>query len=73
MLGPARRDQHRGERCGPRAVAADRGGSEQPAKARLARARIILATAAGCGTAEIMRRAEVSKPCVWRWQERFMR
>ena len=37
------------------------------------RARIILATAQGCGTAEIMRRAEVSKPCVWRWQERFMR
>jgi hypothetical protein len=34
---------------------------------------IILATAEGCGTAEIMRRAEVSKPCVWRWQERFMR
>ena len=37
------------------------------------RARIILATAQGCGTAEIMRRAEVAKPCVWRWQERFMR
>jgi hypothetical protein len=37
------------------------------------RAKIILATAAGCGTTEIMRRAEVSKPCVWRWQERFMR
>jgi hypothetical protein len=37
------------------------------------RARIILATAQGCGTAETMRRAEVSKPCVWRWQERFMR
>jgi Homeodomain-like domain len=37
------------------------------------RARIILATAQGCGTAEIMRRAAVSKPCVWRWQERFMR
>jgi transposase len=37
------------------------------------RARIILATAGGCGTAEIMRRASVSKPCVWRWQERFMR
>jgi hypothetical protein len=33
----------------------------------------VLATAQGCGTAEIMRRAEVSKPCVWRWQERFMR
>jgi transposase len=37
------------------------------------RARIILATAEGCGTAEIMRRAGVSKPRVWRWQERFMR
>jgi transposase len=37
------------------------------------RARIVLATAEGCGTAEIMRRAGVSKPCVWRWQERFMR
>ena len=37
------------------------------------RARIILATGEGCGTAEIMRRAGVSKPCVWRWQERFMR
>ncbi len=37
------------------------------------RARIILATAEGCGTAQIMRRAGVSKPCVWRWQERFMR
>ncbi len=37
------------------------------------RARIILATAEGCGTAEIMRRTGVSKPSVWRWQERFMR
>jgi hypothetical protein len=37
------------------------------------RTQIILATAAGCGTAEIMRRAGVSKPCVWRWRERFMR
>jgi transposase len=36
------------------------------------RAQIILATAAGCGTAEIMRRAGASKPCVWRWQRRFM-
>jgi transposase len=36
------------------------------------RARIILATGDGCGTAEVMRRAGVSKPCVWRWQERFM-
>jgi transposase len=37
------------------------------------RAGIILATADGCGTAEIMRRTGKSKPCVWRWQERFMR
>src|SRR5271155_3862847 len=37
------------------------------------RVRIILATAEGCGTAQIMRRSGVSKPCVWRWQERFMR
>ena len=36
------------------------------------RARIILLTAAGHGTAEIMRQAGVSKTAVWRWQERFM-
>jgi hypothetical protein len=36
------------------------------------RARIILATADGCGTAAVMRQAGVSKPSVWRWQERFM-
>jgi transposase len=37
------------------------------------RAKIILATADGCGTAEIMRRSGRSKPVVWTWQERFMR
>jgi transposase len=36
------------------------------------RARIILLTAEGCGTAEIERRAGVDKNSVWRWQERFM-
>jgi transposase len=36
------------------------------------RARIILATAEGCGTADVTRRAGVSKPCVWRRQRRFM-
>src|SRR5262252_7648072 len=51
------------------AVAADRNSPQK----HVWRARIILATAAGCGTAEIMSRAGVSKPCVWRWQERFMR
>jgi transposase len=37
------------------------------------RARIILGTADGLGTGEIVRRTGKSKPCVWRWQERFMR
>jgi transposase len=36
------------------------------------RAKIILATAEGCGTFEVMRRSGKSKPVVWRWQERFM-
>jgi transposase len=36
------------------------------------RARIVLATADGCGTNEIMRRTGKSKPCVWRWQERYI-
>ena len=36
------------------------------------RAEIILATADGAGTVEIMRRTGKSKPWVWRWQERFM-
>jgi transposase len=36
------------------------------------RARIILLTADGLGTVEIMRRTGKSKTCVWRWQERFM-
>ena len=33
---------------------------------------IILATADGCGTAEIMRRSGKAKPVVWGWQARFM-
>jgi transposase len=36
------------------------------------RAKIILFSAAGLGTNEIMSRTGKSKPCVWRWQERFM-
>ena len=36
------------------------------------RAKIILATAEGCGTFEVMQRSGKSKPVVWRWQERFM-
>ena len=36
------------------------------------RARIVLLTAEGLGTNEIMRRTGKSKTCLWRWQERFM-
>jgi transposase len=35
------------------------------------RAKIILLTADGCGTAEIMRRTGKAKTVIWRWQERF--
>jgi transposase len=35
------------------------------------RAKIVLATADGLGTMAIMRRTGKSKPCVWRWQERY--
>ncbi len=36
------------------------------------RAEIVLATADGHGTNEIMRRANTSKPTVWRWQGRYL-
>jgi len=36
------------------------------------RAEIVLLSAAGVGTNEIMRQTGKSKTCVWRWQERFM-
>ena len=35
------------------------------------RAEIILLSADGVGTGEIMRQTGKSKTCVWRWQERF--
>jgi transposase len=38
----------------------------------VARAQVLIATAEGCGTNEIMRRSGRSKPAVWRWQDRFM-
>src|SRR5689334_5957433 len=50
------------------AVVADRNSPQK----HVWRARIVLLTAEGCGTAEIMRRADVAKSVVWRWQERFM-
>jgi transposase len=36
------------------------------------RASIVLLSADGIGTVDIMRRTGKSKTCVWRWQERFM-
>jgi transposase len=57
-----------GDRERLEAVLADRNSAQK----HVWRARIIVATADGCGTTEIMRRAGVSKPCVWRWQRRFM-
>ena len=36
------------------------------------RAEIVLLSAAGVGTVEIMRRTGKSKTCVWRWRERFI-
>jgi hypothetical protein len=42
------------------------------AQKHVAHAKVILATADGCGTMEVMRRSGLSKPVVWRWQERFM-
>src|SRR6201993_230074 len=50
------------------AIVADRSAPQK----HVWRANIILATAEGCGTAEIMRRSGKSKPVVWRWQARFM-
>jgi len=50
------------------AIVADRNTAQK----HIWRARIILLTDAGLGTAAIMREAGVSKTCVWRWQERFM-
>jgi hypothetical protein len=35
------------------------------------RAKIVLLTADGHGTAEIMRRTGKAKTVIWRWQERF--
>jgi transposase len=46
--------------------------SRNSPKKQVWRARIVLLTADGLGTAEIMRRTGKSKSVVWRWRERFM-
>jgi transposase len=58
----------RGDRRRLDAIVADRSAPQK----HVWRANIILATADGCGTAEIMRRSGKSKPVVWVWQARFM-
>ena len=50
------------------AIVADR---DTPQK-HVWRAQIVLLTAEGCGTEEIMRQSGTAKTTVWRWQERFM-
>ena len=53
---------------GPANVIADRNSASKA----VWRARIVLATADGHGTNQIMRLTGKSKPCVWRWQERYV-
>jgi transposase len=50
------------------AIIADRNSPQK----HVWRARIVLLSADGHGTAEIMRLTGKAKTCVWRWQERFM-
>src|SRR4028119_2287339 len=47
-------------------------GNRNTAQKHVWRAAIVLLSAEGVGTSEIMRRTGTSKTCVWRWQERFM-
>jgi transposase len=50
------------------AIVADRSSPQK----HVWRARIVLLSAEGHGTCEIIRQAGVAKTAVWRWQERFM-
>jgi transposase len=52
-------------------LAAIVGDRNRPQK-HVWRARVVLLTADRVGTAEIMRRTGLSKPSVWRWQERYL-
>jgi transposase len=50
------------------ALARDRNAAQK----HVWRAQIVLLSADGVGTNEIMRQTGTSKTCVWRWQQRFM-
>jgi len=56
------------DRCRLEAIVRDRSSAQK----HVWRAEITLLSVDGVGTTEIMRRTGKSKPCVWRWQERFM-
>jgi transposase len=58
-----RPDRHRLE-----AITRDRNALQK----HVWRANIVLLSAGGVGTNEIMRQTGTSKTCVWRWQQRFM-
>ena len=47
-------------------------GDRNRAQKHVARARIILGSAARLSVAEVARRARVGRPAVWRWQRRFV-
>jgi transposase len=50
------------------AIVADRSSPQK----HVWRAKVVLLSAERLGTAEIMRRTGLSKPSVWRWQERYL-
>ena len=58
----------RADRRRLKALAGDRNAPQK----HVWRAEIVLFTAAGLGTNEIMRRTGKAKTSIWRWQERFM-
>jgi hypothetical protein len=57
----------RADRSKLEAVVANRNSPQK----QVWRAKIILLTADGCGTAEIMQATGKAKTVIWRWQERF--
>src|ERR1700716_3822574 len=57
----------RADRSKLEAVVANRNSPQK----HVWRAKIVLLTADGCGTAEIMQATGKAKTVIWRWQERF--
>src|SRR2546429_7323588 len=57
----------RTDRSQLKAVVANRNSPQK----HVWRAKIVLLTANGCGTAEIMQATGKAKTVIWRWQQRF--